>query len=158
MSMIKNCFFVLFSIARNEILGHRFNKRLESFALCYSQSLQWIHDQHFVDGKNEGRKPDKESRVRILESLLRNLDKYYVHEFHLGSQLSIFCCSDRQRRQLQFFSSRKFFQIFFPSKVFFPDLIDTKLIYSSIISNDAEVCMQATVKAYQDPKAKTKKR
>ncbi len=33
-------FFVCLK-TRDGILGHRFNKRLESFAPCYSQSLSW---------------------------------------------------------------------------------------------------------------------
>jgi hypothetical protein len=69
------------------ILGHQFNKRLESFASYYSQSLlyttggferkpysdlkipsnkiretrklEFVYELHFVEWKNEGRKPDK---------------------------------------------------------------------------------------------------
>ncbi len=82
---------------RDGILGHQFDKILEYFAPCYSQSLlqYWwilkkiihfssfknpykkiretrklesIHRQHFVERKNEDRKPDK-TRVREDSSL-----------------------------------------------------------------------------------------
>ncbi len=70
----------------SKILEHQFDKRLESFAPCHSQSLlladftethtlfrfkipykknprnkktESIHEQHFVEWKNEGRKPGK---------------------------------------------------------------------------------------------------
>jgi hypothetical protein len=65
---------------RNEILYHQFNKRLETFALCYSQSLllvdfkenhetrklESIHKCHLLERKNEGRKPDKNSSLERL--------------------------------------------------------------------------------------------
>jgi hypothetical protein len=85
---------------RDGILGHQFHKRLESFALCYSQSflladfkenqtLLWftqylqknsrkkiesIHEKHFVEEKHEGRKPNKNSSRRRLEFMDRNID------------------------------------------------------------------------------------
>jgi hypothetical protein len=34
--------------------------------------------------ENEGRKPDKNSSLRRLEFMLRNLEKNAVQEFHLG--------------------------------------------------------------------------
>jgi hypothetical protein len=86
-----------------EFLDVKCNKRLESFAPCYSQSiLPWrilteiilfcgfkkpykkiretrkpksIHEKHFVERKNEGRKPDKDSSLRRLEFKPTNLDK-----------------------------------------------------------------------------------
>jgi hypothetical protein len=83
---------------RDEILGHQFDKRLESFAPCYSTcgfyrkpystlvlkihtkeirekgNLESIHEKHFVERKNEGRKPDKNWRLRRLEFMPKNLD------------------------------------------------------------------------------------
>ncbi len=82
-------------------LGHHFDKRLESLAPCYSQSLLllgfkeshtllWFkniykkthetrklesaHEKHFIEGKNEGRKPDKRSSLIRFEFMPRNLD------------------------------------------------------------------------------------
>ncbi len=80
----------------------KFNKRLESFAPCYSQSiLPWrilkktilfcdfknlykkiretrklksFHEKRFVERKNEGRKLDKNSNLRRLEFMPTNLD------------------------------------------------------------------------------------
>ncbi len=78
------------------------NKRLESFAPCYSQSLPLadlkktillsglqilkkkigetrqlgsINEWHFVEQKKVGRKPDKNSSPRRLEFMLRNFDQ-----------------------------------------------------------------------------------
>jgi hypothetical protein len=86
---------------RAGILGHQSNKRLESFAPCHSQSLLLadlketvlfsgfqdphtkiretrklgaIHEKHFVERKNKGRKTDKNSSPRRLEFMPRNLD------------------------------------------------------------------------------------
>jgi hypothetical protein len=33
-----------------------------------------IHEEHFVEHKNEGRKPDKNSRLRRLEFMPKNLE------------------------------------------------------------------------------------
>jgi hypothetical protein len=88
---------------RDGILGHQFKKRLKSFASSYSQSLLLadfkenhtllsflkiltknprnkktqvysIHEYHFVKQKNEDRKPDKNSSLRRLEFMPRNLN------------------------------------------------------------------------------------
>jgi hypothetical protein len=77
------------------------NKRLESFAPCYSQfllladfkenhillwlkkslqkiretrNLESIYEKHFVEWKNSGRKPDKNSSLRRIGFMPRNLD------------------------------------------------------------------------------------
>jgi hypothetical protein len=83
------------------ILGHQFNKRLDSFALCYSQSLlladlkkiiffsgfknpykkiretrklKSFHEKHFVGQKIKGGKPNKNFRLKRLNFMPRNLD------------------------------------------------------------------------------------
>jgi hypothetical protein len=83
------------------ILGYQFNKRFESFAPCYSQSLllanftethtvsgfkkslqkiietrklEPLHEQHFVERKNEGGNPNKNLSLRRLEFMPRNLE------------------------------------------------------------------------------------
>ncbi len=68
--------------------GHQFNKRLESFAQCYSQCLlqadfkenhrysslsSWIAFSK-NEKWNEGRKPDQNSSLRRVEFMPRNLD------------------------------------------------------------------------------------
>jgi hypothetical protein len=90
---------LVFSKARDGIFGHYFG--LESFATSYSQSLprriltilysgfnnpiltnkiretrklNSIHEQHFVERINEGRKPHKNLNLRRLEFMSRNLD------------------------------------------------------------------------------------
>jgi hypothetical protein len=39
-----------------------------------ARKLKSIHKQHFVERKNEGRKPDKNSSLKKLEFMPRNLD------------------------------------------------------------------------------------
>jgi hypothetical protein len=39
-----------------------------------TRKLKSIHEQHFVEMKNEGRKPDKNSSLRRLKFMPRNLD------------------------------------------------------------------------------------
>jgi hypothetical protein len=38
------------------------------------RKLESIHEQHFVERKNESRKPDKNSSLRRLDFMPRNLD------------------------------------------------------------------------------------
>jgi hypothetical protein len=50
--------------SRDEILGHKFNKRLESFAQFllladFKENHIHFNEQHFVEQKNEGSKPEK---------------------------------------------------------------------------------------------------
>jgi hypothetical protein len=81
---------------RDGILGHQFNKRLKSFApiylrilkktillsgfknsykkICETRKLESVHEQHFVEQKNEGRKPDKNLSLKSLEFMSRNLE------------------------------------------------------------------------------------
>jgi hypothetical protein len=42
-----------------------------------------IREQHFVEGKNEGRKLDNDSSLRRLEFMPRTSTKNVVQEFHL---------------------------------------------------------------------------
>ncbi len=96
-------FYEQSQLSRDGILWHQFKKRLESFASCYSQSPFWywrifkenhtplmvlliltkirqtrklesIHEYHFVERKNKGRKLDNNSSLRRLEIMPRNLD------------------------------------------------------------------------------------
>jgi hypothetical protein len=86
------------AINRDKILGHHFNKgsilllhaihspfywRMLTKTILFSgpykkirktRKLESIHKYHFVERKNEGRKPDKNSSLRRLEFLPRNLD------------------------------------------------------------------------------------
>jgi hypothetical protein len=39
-----------------------------------TRKLESIHELHFVEWKNDGRKPDKNKSLRRLEFLSRNLD------------------------------------------------------------------------------------
>jgi hypothetical protein len=87
-------------VSRDEILRHQFHRRLESFAPFYgriftknilhsglrnpyekireTRKLEFIH---FVERKQEGRKPDKDS---ILAFMPRNLElKMLVQDFQL---------------------------------------------------------------------------
>ncbi len=83
------------------ILGHQMNKRLESFAPCYSQSLllagfkenllfsgfknsykksakqenSSLFMKHFVEQKREGKTQTKNSSLRSLEWMPKNLDQ-----------------------------------------------------------------------------------
>ncbi len=88
---------------RDGIFGHQFDKRLETFAPCYTQSFYWwiflrkpggtysgfkkciqknlrtrkiesFRGEHFVESKDEGRKPDNNSSLRRLEFMPKNLD------------------------------------------------------------------------------------
>jgi hypothetical protein len=93
-------------LARDGILRHQFDKRLKSFAPCYSQSLlvadftenhsglkiekknhktrklESIHEQHFVEWKNEDRKPDKKSSLRSLEFMSLEPEKFRLATNH----------------------------------------------------------------------------
>ncbi len=42
--------------------------------ICETRKLKSIHEKHFVEQKNEGRKSDKNSSLRRLKSAPRNLD------------------------------------------------------------------------------------
>ncbi len=69
---------MLFSGFKNPFERIRETKKLES-----------IHEYHFVERKNEGRKRDKNSSLRRLEFVPRKANKNAVQEFHLWSSLLI---------------------------------------------------------------------
>ncbi len=100
-------FFVCLFKTRDGILGHQFNKSLESFAPCYSRSLlladfkeirtllknpcqknrktrklESIRDLCFVEQKNDSRK-NKYSSPSILEFMPTTSTKNVIQEFHL---------------------------------------------------------------------------
>jgi hypothetical protein len=52
------------------LLGFKNTKKI-----CETRKLEYIHEKHFVEQKNEGRKPDKNSSTRRLEFMPRNLDQ-----------------------------------------------------------------------------------
>jgi ribosomal protein S21 len=54
-----------------------------------TRKLKSIHEYHFVERKNEGRKPDKKSSQRRLKFMPRNLDRNAVQEFYHSYGLSI---------------------------------------------------------------------
>ncbi len=76
-------------LSRDGILGQQFDKRLLSFAPCYSQSLllvwksmrkmfetrnlESIHVKHFLEPKNGGEENRQNSSLRRLEFVIRNL-------------------------------------------------------------------------------------
>ncbi len=88
---------------RDGILGHQSNKRLESFAPCLSPSggfnetkfkdpykkiretrkFESIHQKHFVEQKNKGRKTDKSSRLEDSSLCPETSTKTAIQEFHL---------------------------------------------------------------------------
>ena len=43
-------------------------------AVRKTRKLESFHEKHFVERKNEGRKPDKNLCLRRLEFMLRNFD------------------------------------------------------------------------------------
>jgi hypothetical protein len=43
--------------------------------ICKTRKTESMHEKHFVERKNEGRKPDKNSSPGRLEFMPRNLDK-----------------------------------------------------------------------------------
>ncbi len=42
--------------------------------ICETKKLESLHEQHFVERKNESRKPDKNSSLRRLKFMPRNLN------------------------------------------------------------------------------------
>jgi hypothetical protein len=79
---------MFFTLSRDGILGHQFNKRLKSFASFYSQSLLLKDFKEYcnpslVERKNESRKPER-TRVGEDSSLCPETStKNAVQEFHL---------------------------------------------------------------------------
>jgi hypothetical protein len=55
----------------------------KSLQIRETRKLKSIHELHFVELKNEGKKPDKISSLRRLKFMPRNLDKNAIQEFHL---------------------------------------------------------------------------
>ncbi len=59
-------------ILKKTLLYSGFNNPYKKFH--NTRKLESIHEQHFLEQKNEGRKSDKNSSLRRLEFMPRNLD------------------------------------------------------------------------------------
>jgi hypothetical protein len=57
-----------------------------------TRKLESIHELHFVEWKNEGRKPDKISSLRRLEFMPINLDKKCCSRIPSQVRKAVFFC------------------------------------------------------------------
>jgi hypothetical protein len=71
---IKSAFY--WRVLRKTILYSGFKKSIKQ--IRETKRLRSVNEKHFVEWKNEGRKPNKDSSLCTETST-----KYYVHEFHL---------------------------------------------------------------------------